>query len=282
MSRRHDVVVVGAGLFGSTIARELRRIGQDVLVIDSQHPLRGSRPAACLMKPSWLTSVSKEDQRRAMTVLERHHEVRTIPFALGLGRTADVLWIDPQTIIGGGRQVRFTEVLHIAGSPSGWHTTTRDGTFSSRRVVVAAGAWTAPLLNVRHDLVEAQAGVAHLWRDAGTSPAIRLWAPYRQLVRFNRGDGAWVGDGTALRPSTLDNARRQKSLDRCRGFLCEAADPHPVSLPEALEGWRPYVETSAPCWVGEVRPGLWGATGGAKNGTLAAGWAAHIIVGSWS
>ena len=32
-----------------------------------------------------------------------------------------------------------------------------------------------------------------------------------------------------------------------------------------------------PCLLEEIRPGLWVASGGAKNGMLAAGWAAHEI-----
>jgi hypothetical protein len=33
-----------------------------------------------------------------------------------------------------------------------------------------------------------------------------------------------------------------------------------------------------PCYLAEVRPQLWVATGGAKNGTLAAAWCAHELV----
>jgi glycine/D-amino acid oxidase-like deaminating enzyme len=44
-----------------------------------------------------------------------------------------------------------------------------------------------------------------------------------------------------------------------------------------LTGLRPYVPGAKPCVLAEPHPGLWVVTGGAKNGTAAAGWAARKL-----
>lgn len=270
----HDTIVIGAGLFGSVIARELRRRGEDVLVIDSEFTNRGSLPAACLMKPSWFSGLNSDVRRAAFGVLEANYAVATISFHLAAGLRTDVSWINPASILNGaGPAVVRESVTRIEGK----HVWTTEGPHIASRVVVAAGVWSPSLLGLSDLLVRPQAGSAFLWRGAEqpTSPMIRIWAPYKQLVRFNRGDGVWVGDGTSLKPDSLTQERRETSRSRCADFAF-------LPSSEALEltGYRPYAPAvkKLPAWVEELRPGLWIATGGAKNGTIAAGWAAHTIV----
>ena len=105
-------------------------------------------------------------------------------------------------------------------------------------------------------------------------PFIRPWAPYRQIVAFNRGDGLWVGDGTAVKPETFTAERLQKSMVRCAGAV--GLPGLEKNGPEIVIGHRPYVPKVKPCYL-KIQRGLIVATGGAKNGTLAAGWAAHKV-----
>ncbi len=143
-------------------------------------------------------------------------------------------------------------------------------------VVAATGIWTK-LLFSEIDVV-GQGGVAWLWPKAKTAiPRITPWAPYKQLVRFNRGDGLWAGDGTSLR--NLDYASKIASRIRCQRFVEEDKSvTGKLTPPIALMGYRPYVKDAKPCFLKQVRPGFWVATGGAKNGTLAAGWCADQMV----
>jgi glycine/D-amino acid oxidase-like deaminating enzyme len=267
----HDTIVIGAGLFGCAIALELQERGERVLIIDSAHERRGSAPAACLMKPSWFSGLDKDVRDAALGVLGRLYDIQTLRFRIARSLDTDVLWIRPSSILQDSRLAEHT-VRGVCNLVEGDSVRTHTGVrFSAPRIVVAAGVWSPFLLRLDASLVRPQAGAAFLWTGLQTAPAISPWAPFRQLVKFDRGDGAWVGDGTSLKPESLDEARIQVSLERCTEFSGLR------STPDTITGFRPYVAKAAPAWVEELRPGLWVATGGAKNGTIAAGWAAHVI-----
>jgi hypothetical protein len=119
-------------------------------------------------------------------------------------------------------------------------------------------------------------GAAFLWSDydGPTEPAIRPWAPYKQLVRFNRGDGIWCGDGSAIIPENWTLERQLQSRKRCAEFVGKSE-----TSSKLLVGIRPYIklQKKAPCLVERLNKGIWVATGGAKNGTMSAAWAAREI-----
>jgi hypothetical protein len=64
----------------------------------------------------------------------------------------------------------------------------------------------------------------------------------------------------------------KKSRERCAEFL--QFSPTDL-LPKT--GHRPYVKGAQPCYLKEHASGLWVVTGGAKNGTIASGWAASEL-----
>jgi glycine/D-amino acid oxidase-like deaminating enzyme len=274
-----DTVVIGAGLFGSIIAAKLRSQGREVLVVDDARPGAGSIPAACLMKPSWFSSLGKDVHEPALRCLDELYGVKDLTFKVGPVSTT-VHWCDPRDILVGP---------DVKGRATGVATTAAGGlevkvrlleqegvtTFAripASTVVVAAGIWTPELVPVEGGLA-GQAGMAFLWPDERIEqPFISPWAPYRQLVAFNRGDGLWVGDGTAIKAENWSSAREDASHHRCVTAIGSAG----LAPYQRLYGIRPYSKEK-PCYLREASPGLWVATGGAKNGTLAAGWAAQEI-----
>lgn len=266
-----DAVVVGAGLFGSVIAAALRAEGRRVVVIDDAQPEAGSRPAACLMKPSWFTSMGKDVHEPSLTLLDRLYGVSDLRFRVGPGH-ATVHWCDPATIL--SETPLVSRVVRVRPDGLCWELVLRDqNPITTDLVVVAAGIWTPLLVPVEGGL-DGQVGIAFLWPgETIEDPFIRPWAPYRQLVAFNRGDGLWVGDGAAVRREKWTDARADQSEQRCRSAVSRMCAPHP----QPLFGVRPYSRMK-PCYLCEHAPGLWVATGGAKNGTVAAGWCAHEIV----
>jgi glycine/D-amino acid oxidase-like deaminating enzyme len=262
-----DVAVIGAGLFGSIIAKSLRKLGRSVTVIDDGRPERGSGPAACLIKPSWLATFGRKDVEAALAHLDSLYGVQDLSFRVGAGLRATVHWCRPDAILGPpdiaakvqGLRPFGREYLVTLAAPK------RD--IRCHVVIVAAGVWTGLL--VRSVPVTGQAGMAFLWRQGKIeTPFIKVWAPYKQLVAFNRGDGLWVGDGTSILWNNWNEERAAVSEKRCKQAI---GTPVP---PERLFGVRPYVRLGGtkPCYLEEVKPGLWVATGGAKNGTLAASW----------
>ena len=267
-----DVVVIGAGLFGQIIAKALAADGRDVLILDDARPYAGSRPAACLMKPSWFSSLGKGVYEPSLRLLDALYGVQDVAFKAGKLLNATVHWIPPAKILE-GNPVTQAKVLGVKGKLV-YYQDLVDGQVKevvANTVVVAAGIWSEELLPGLQQ--QGQKGIAFLkpreWID---QPIITPWAPYRQLVAFNRGDGLWVSDGTAIKAANWTMEREVTAFERCQKHVG-------INLngSVALTGIRPYAKGHKPCLLKEVEPGLWVASGGAKNGTLAAGWCAHEI-----
>jgi len=269
---KYDVAIVGGGLFGSIIARAARARGANVALIDKGEKNWGSGPAACLIKPSWVSGLGHQVVDPAMALLNRLYKVESIDFKVG-PLMQKVWWVDPASILAESRV--YDDVINISrGQVLGLHDT-----YEADMIINAAGIWTDRLLppGVPKSGVTSRAGVAFLFPEAKIEqPFISPWAPYRQLVAFNRGDGLWVSDGTAIKPENLTDERIQESYVRC----LKAVDRH-VSIADRmtkLVGNRPYVSGAKPCYLRYHDDWLAVVTGGAKNGTLAAAWAASQII----
>lgn len=265
----YDVAVVGAGLFGSIIAKALRGLGKSVVVFDARYPEAGSKPAACLMKPGWFSALGKAVYDPALATLERLYGLQELQFRVSTGVKVKVFWVSPAKILSEPHEVGPVRLLR-----RGKHWVFgADDQFEARMVVVAAGIWTSLL--VPEVQQKGQAGVAFLWpQETIEQPFVKVWAPYKQIVGFNRGDGLWISDGTAILRRNWTGAREEQCLNRCVRAVGQDLDHSP---PVRLFGIRPY-HAMKPCYLAEVRPQLWVATGGAKNGTLAAAWCAHELV----
>jgi glycine/D-amino acid oxidase-like deaminating enzyme len=270
-----DAVVIGAGIFGSLITRALRRSGLEVVTIDARRKGAGSPPAACLMRYGWFSALGKEVYVPALQKLDDLVGVQELTFQINNLKSATIQWCNPKQLLLDRSEIREGDVFRIWPERGHWLVSLSNQKLEpillqTKLVIVAAGIWTK-LLVPEIDVV-GQAGVAWLWPTGKIElPKIKVWAPYKQLVAFNRGDGLWVGDGTSLQE--LDAARKYQSRIRCERFISAPA----TSNPRELFGYRPYVKGAKPCFLKEIKRGLWIATGGAKNGTLAAGWCADQI-----
>jgi glycine/D-amino acid oxidase-like deaminating enzyme len=280
-----DVVVVGGGLFGSIAADALSRAGMDVMLVDDKRPLSGSKPAACLMKPSWLTSMTKNQLDKSYSLLDEQYGLERIPFTLTPTRALDmtVTRIRPSRVwaaVNKPNLIYEGQVTRVFNHDSGVDIAFGSAAYSitAKHVVLACGSWANELAPWAPK-PKPQAGWAFTWQDnRKVQPLISLWAPYRQLVVFNREEGEiWAGDGSALKPEKLtDWGRRDESMMRCvRGAFPKEEEKARFSQAEVIAGIRPYTEKSegAPCFF-ETRGRVTVITGGAKNGTMAAGWCA--------
>lgn len=281
MNDRLDVLVIGAGLFGQVIRAALVREGMSVLCVDAHRPGSGSLPSACLMKPSWFSGMDREYTNPSLQLLDDIYGVQNLTFRVGPVKTDSVLWCDPAAILSGPAQRGTVEELPAGSGPVHLRLPeVSDGTvveLRPRHVVVAAGAWSGQLLPIQG--LDGKAGVSVRYHKLRLRDNfIRPWAPYKQLVAFNLpGDrGVWVGDGSAIKVPNWTSERQQLSIDRCH-----KAVGSPSTRGVATWGVRPYIPKrllrGRPCLLEEARQGVWVATGGAKNGTVAAGWAAHEL-----
>lgn len=264
-----EVAIIGAGLFGCIIGRALRQRGMDVRIFDNDQKEAGSKPAACLMKPGWFSSLGREVYTPALALLEGLYEVKQLKFAMALAHVP-VWWVSPKQVLAEPHEAGT--IKGVTPWRGGWELDVVGGdSILASTVIVAAGIWTGQLVPSIQQ--QAQAGVAFLWSDRNLlkEPFIKPWAPYKQIVGFDRGDGTWVSDGSAILRKNWTPDRDALCLARCSATVSGARQP-----PQRLFGIRPYYKEK-PCCFSEVSPGLWAATGGAKNGTLAAAWCAHML-----
>lgn len=272
---RIDVAVIGGGLFGRTIAAEMWAQGRECQVLDDARPWRGSAPAACLMRPSWFSKMERGEYVASMDRLDRLFGVKKVRFETPAG-PADLDWVDPAVVMRPDACVIPATVTDIWRGEGYWALSVNTGQpVHARSVVVATGVWVPELVRTPHNIT-ALGGWAVTWawpyeRQQGPS-RLEPWAPYKQLIGFQRGAWEWwAGDGTALLPGSLTPERRDASENRLLAFGKRLGLAGVASI---TGGLRPKVPgLRAPALVEEVAPGLWIATGGAKNGTLGAAWA---------
>lgn len=270
-----DCAIIGSGIFGSIIAKNLHSYGMNIRIVDDNKPSSGSKPAACLMKPSWYSSMGRDAWGPAMQKLKELYNVQQIEFKAGI-KNVKVDWIDPKSILTGdvlNKEINYVD--YADGNWQLWSPSSAAPILFCRTVILAAGIWCNKILKYS-GLPE----VPELSPRTGTSfgvqgiinkPLIYPYAPYRQLVAFQIEEyKIWIGDGTANKHYSDEHLK--KSRERCARLL--EAPPEVLS---PTTGHRPYVKNAKPCYLKEHAPGLWVVTGGAKNGTIAAGWAAHQL-----
>lgn len=267
-------IVIGAGLFGSLIALGLRRAGHDAVVIDDRRPLAGSIPAACLIKAEWCGKLPPGVYHDAMEFLKKNFLLHEVDF----GFQGKATWVDPAGILVPELGIIRSTVKFLQYHRNRWQVHDKHGFFEADLVVVAAGAWSQVLVPDSKLNLVAKAGSAVLFPEVSGKPAfIKPWAPYKQIVGFDRKDGYWIGDGSAILQKNYTLSRERESVQRCLDAAPFPSLSH--GRHKVLTGLRPYTDVN-PCVCDQVKPRLWVATGARKNGTLLGAWCAQRIVGS--
>lgn len=270
------VIIVGAGLFGSIIAAHLRKEGHEVTVVADQRAGMGSVPAACLMKPSWASSMGKEYDR-AIELLDGLYGVRQLEFDTPPFRAiVTAHWVDPEQVL--MKPDFLGEVDHH--SPGMVWTTEPFTGLQADHIIYATGQWAEKQDPTLRGRLTGKGGWSFLLEgELQGRGLIQPWAPYRQLVAFQIAPRRiWVGDGAALKAESMTFERQQASQKRCLDALNGRLLPLGSRQLEVRRGFRPYIKgLDKPAYINQVQPGVTVVTGGAKNGTLGAAWAARQI-----
>lgn len=264
---KHNIVIIGAGLFGSVAASLARAEGHMVTLVDGAHPWAASKASGCVLAPSWLSSLDKEAIAAGTDVLKALYTLHDMSFKTNMLATFKA------------QRVVTSEVL-LQPDIVGEVVAVKDGTVTMEggeklkgKVLVAAGI-------ACHKLLPQIPAIKALWGSSLLVPGrleadrIHVYAPYRQAVAFNMDKKrVWMGDGTALVTGTWE----KKSAEYQAATRRRAADL--FGLPERggslISGARPYVEGHKAGFFEKVMPNTWVSTGGAKNGTMLAAWQAH-------
>ncbi len=268
MTRKRNIIVVGNGLFGSVAATLARAHGHNVTVVAESRKYEASPASGCVLAPSWLSSLPKDEVADAMGVLGSLYKLHPLDFTTHLGlsfkaqrvHTADVL-LKPDL------QARVTEV------GDGWvRAVSDDGRVMQKlsgHVLLCTGVWG-------QDLAPSMPPVKGLYgcslRLPGQMehPRLSVYAPYRQAVAFNMDKrSVWFGDGTALIAKTWDAEERAR-VAATMGRAQKVTGLALAAGTKFVVGARPYVEGHKAGYFARVGPKVWVSNGGAKNGTVLA------------
>lgn len=271
-----DTIVVGGGIFGRTISQHLSDLGHHVVCFDAAKPNAGTYPSACLIKPSWVARLGKKVVDPALDTLRQTWGMEKLDFTVGFNTkrglfTEQVHWVDRSRVFANQDYMRWAEVLSVHDDGS---VVVREGSeilrIHARNVIVAAGVWSKELVEVPG--LKAHFGAACLWQGQLERNFINPWRPYHQLVAFNIDPHfTWVGDGTTVVAHRWKPEQQVAIVDRCRAAI------DAKGIPEVRVGMRPYIKGVKHALLEQRSQHVWLATGGAKNGTLGAGWCAHEL-----
>lgn len=270
---KHNVIIVGNGLFGSIAATLARADGHRVTVVSNNEPNAASLASGCVLAPSWLMSLEKEHIADAMSVLNELYTVYPMEFVSNLmGKVFKASRVNPADIL-----VKADVVSTVAQIGNG-RVRLADGQVLQGRVLVAAGVWSASLLGVLPPM-RGLWGASLRIKAKLDLPRIHVYAPYRQAVAFQIGPKeVWMGDGTALVESTWKaeaHERIIKTMERAQDLFGLPLSP---GLVKQNVGARPYVVGHKAGYYERVAANTWVSTGGAKNGTVLAAWQARRFV----
>ena len=274
MAKKQNIIIVGAGLFGCIAAAWARKAGHNVTVISESRPFEASKASGCVLAPSWLSALSKQELQTAMQVLEELYPVHDItfneggllPFKAKRVHPDDVLFapdIEAKVLSVGDGVVKYQEP-HSAG-------TQRTGTLRGT-VLVAAGIWCQELISDM-PAIKGLYGASLRVYGLKTQPKLKVYAPYKQAVMFNIDPKtAWFGDGSALIESTWRKEREDR-IQRTTARMVDMSGTTGQGFSRkavVTEGARPQVDGHKNGYLRQVSPKLWVSTGGAKNGTALA------------
>jgi len=267
------VGIVGGGVFGRVAAAALWEKGCKVTIFDDQRKYSGTSASAFLMKPSWFSGMGKEAYEPALELLDRIYGLQKIHFRIGPVKTY-AYRVNKDSVMQRDYHPHMSISEEVTSVSTGKVVLFNQQVFNFDAVIVAAGIWSSRFFEIPGLI--GKTGVSFEWKSRIKHSFIRPWAPYKQIVVFNvpDGDKVWGGDGSAILQKNWTEQREQECLER----VSSAAGLNPDEA-EYHTGVRPFVsKSSAPCLLEKRGKNLYLLTGGGKNGTIAAGWAAHKLV----
>lgn len=271
-----DVIVIGAGIIGATIAKALRAQGREVLLLDSGEALAGTPPSGGHLKPSWFGGMPKDQYEPAMQLLDDVwglHQDEFLVWPVGIRTT--VYRVDTDKVVAVEKtKMKVAELKNVNTLAP---TVIGEG-FEERcrLLIVAAGVWCAEILKPYFPLkIQSKQGISFRFKGKLENQFIKPWTPYRQIVAHQQYENEiWIGDGTAILQKNWTAEREEQCRVRCSSTIKAAAPPTKI-----LTGLRPYCQAGAnPCLFSHIPPRTFVVTGAGKSGTIGAGWAARRII----
>jgi glycine/D-amino acid oxidase-like deaminating enzyme len=266
------IVVVGAGLAGSIAATALRKSGHEVVVIDDNQPLSGSKASSNLYIAAWLKKfVSSATSEGIKFLEEMYRDQIDHPFSSGIAVAAQIkhiaqrnILVEPDVV---GTVVRITDS----------QVTLSNGTqIDHDKLLLCCGAFIDQLVKNPHRVSPL---VGHALFMEGRLPEgaakITVPTPYKhhKLYQFDN-DTIYFANSTGLaKPSfELRHAElKQKLISDAKKALGLREEDSLPRIKEYRIGYRP-VGGEPNSDFGELRmlsKNIWSINCGGKNGLVA-------------
>lgn len=278
-----DVLVIGKGIVGSTVGELLRSKGREVLIIDSNEELPGTKACGGSIKFTPLMGLPKKDEEKIRLILENLFGLEVERFEIrpsGNMVKLDILKVNMEKVW--GVPYRDCKALHIDEKKRTVLAKEykRIKLFRPNLLVIAAGINCEALIPQAFlgDHLYGKRGVTFHFPGSVEKPFVRIWAPFKQVtvhnIRIKEETCIWAGDGTAIIQANWLADTEKKSLERIQrlGEIQSA----PI---DTIHGIRPFVKSNPkPCFIKRIGKSLWVVTGTGKFGCASAAWAAKEIV----
>lgn len=279
------VGIIGNGLFGSIIARKLRKEGIDVAVFasNSENLPRASECSAGLWKDTWINKAIRQqvvDSYDLLSELIDGSIEEKVMHNKNTQKEETFFHVPPSSILVEANRIgKILKIEDCGESMKLWFHDPKvpsTGLYSCDYVVVAAGAFTDDLLSISG---LPTLGVDRYWgkcffsSEVPTISKLRVWAPYKQSMWFPvNNELSYISDGATVKNPKQDDARITKVTDRLiENLIAIGADPSRVV--GTKEGFRPFLSKGID-FVTKVHSRVIVATGGRKNSTVLCGYVA--------
>lgn len=306
---RTDVVIIGCGLVGGMTAKYLRKQGLEVVVVDDENLMSGSKCSFGVWKEGWVNKVIKEEYKDGKDLLDE--------FGGGITETEFIIkpkpyksrsMVDKYIVKKTLKREIFNhvhcelimkELLVVRGkvdSIEGNRVTVIKNkkdkeVIVAKLIVVAAGVWTTDILlenglNIDLPYLDFQWGSVFRLKglDLPLENQLREWSPYKHSLYFRTSfNTAIFGDGVTVKNPKENDERLKVNSDRILIHMGEllGSRKYGGNIVDIQEGYRPYLnkeKTMTGKFVNRHSDWVISATGGAKNSVVLCG---HMAKEVW-
>lgn len=289
LSKEYDLIVVGAGLVGSFVKTYFKSKGWSVLLLDSNHPMAGSKCSLGIYKEGWIGGF-KEEAEQSIQILEQFIKIKSIEYNnldIDDFPKESMSWVDREDIL--IHKFVETEVLKIENKAVFFNSPFDDGKVieksAKKAVLVAGGSFTVDILTISG---YTNVPMMDIYWGGNIDLDIKVdgnryltWAPYKQSVLMKMNGSFRFSDGTMVKnPKGHDDERLYKVTQRMKQhaadilYISNLEQSHIVRI---NEGYRPYLVDSKLPQVFQHDKNLFSATGGRKNTSVLCGYIADQV-----
>lgn len=284
-----EVLIIGAGLFGSMTQKYLRSKGIGSLIVDNRDPLGASKCSSGIWRPGWAGKIAPQVEQSIPTIsrftaidtkpiFDKDKEVETQIDFIDCNNILDEDFLEGEAVECIFANSKRTKVSQVIVEVDGVKVE-----ISCDHLVICAGAMTNAVLEklglpVLYGLDANWGAVLHC-REILKQNFIQNWAPYKQLYGLNLIRGGekvsyfTMGMSAKNPPKGGDNRTLnigEKMTAAARGFNMK-------NIIEIPEGNRPFFVEKDVDFVNKHSANVYSATGGAKNSTLLCGYVAKRL-----